>query len=729
MGDISATGFHVQDRAASSARGPFETRLEVEGAMCGACVARIEAALRAVPGVTDARFELTSRLARIEHPAAIAFDTLRAAVDRAGYRAGAPSSAKEVDRERRATLWRMGVAGLAMMQVMMLAYPAYVADAGTLDWDVQRMLAYSSLLLTLPVIFFCAAPIWTAAWRGLRAGHPGMDVPVALGILAAFLASLPATFHGGPVYYDAITMFVFFLATGRHFEAKALAATVDATDALTQLLPRRAIRIEAGQHRSVDPGILAPGDRVWIAAGEAAPADCLLLEGAGDFNEALLTGESAPAAKRPGDALLAGSVNLGAPVEAQVERTGEQLTLAAVRRMVENAGREKPRWTLLAERIAMHFVTAVILLAAAASAYWLSVDPAQALPVAIAVLVVSCPCALALATPVALTACANALAKGGVLVTRGRSLEALAGVTRVAFDKTGTLTTGRMSLTGVHLAGGETRAGCLAIAASLEQAMPHPLAHAIVAAASGVRPGATDIVAVPGEGVEARFEGRRHRIGSAPWCAALAGSPAPFAIDADSPLTCLAREGEWLARFAFDDTLRPEAPEVLRRLRELGVRVSLLSGDRDPVVRRVAQALGIDEVESAAQPGDKARYLADRAAAGEVVAMVGDGVNDAPGLARADVAIAMGQGAALARSQADLVVINPSLLAIPDAIATARRARRVIAQNLGWAAAYNAVMLPLALSGMLAPWMASLGMSISSLAVVANALRIARRAG
>ncbi len=705
-----------------------ETLLDVEGAHCGACVARIESALKETAGVAEAGFNLATHRARVRYDASRAtIDDLLAAVAKAGYRASVPRESKPSGESPRRALRRAGVAGLVMMQIMMLAWPSYVADEGSLPWDQEHLLALASLVLIVPVLLYSAVPIWVGAWRGIRARHLGMDAPVALGIIAAFAASLPATFFGGPVYYESIAMFVFFLMTGRWFEAKALAATVGATEALAGMLPRRAVRLVQERREDVDPASLVRGDRVWIAAGEAAPADCTLASGFTDFNEALLTGESAPASKRQGDAILAGSLNLGSPVEAIVERAGEEQTLSLVRRLVERAATQKPHWAQYADRVAAGFVTAILAIAALGGLYWLMVDASRALSVVIAVLVVSCPCALSLATPVALAAGASALARDGVLVTSGRAIEALAGVTRMVFDKTGTLTTGRMRLASLEVLGGEPRERCLAIAVALEHAMPHPVAHALVAAGSSTVVLVDALSAEPGSGVEALIDGVRHRVGSAQYCEALAGSPPAFAQDDGAPLAALAREGEWLAVFRFEDALRPESADLVRRLRELGCEPSLVSGDRAAVVERVARTLGIGDVMSAAKPQDKAARLEEMARRGEVAAMVGDGVNDAPGLARAPVAIALAQGAAVAQSQADFIVLSPSLLAIARAVETARLTRRIIIQNLAWAAVYNAVTLPLALAGVLTPWMASLGMSVSSLAVVLNALRLARR--
>lgn len=705
-----------------------ETTLEVEGATCGACVARIEGALAAVAGVGAATFNLAARRARVQHAEAVTSEHLRAAIASAGYRAFLPgTAAADPRRERRTALWRTGLAGLAMMQVMMLAYPAYVADEGTLAWDQERLLAWASFLLTVPVLAFSAAPIWRNALRAARAGHATMDVPVALGLLAALAASIPATFTGGAVYYDSITMFVFFLSAARYVETRVLAATVAASESLAQLLPARAVRVrDGGVRETVDPASLRPGDHAWIAAGEAAPADGVLLEGATDFNEALLTGESAPAAKVTGDVLLAGSMNLTAPVTMRVERTGETQTLAQVRRLVEQAAASKPHWAVLADRWAGRFTVAIVLLAFGAALAWSFVEPAQALPVAMAVLVASCPCALSLAAPAAITACANALARRGVLACDGRAVEALAGVTHVVLDKTGTLTTGRLRIEGIDALGDESPQHCRALAAALAHAMPHPVAHALVA--SGASPLiARELRAVPGAGVEGVIRGVRHRVGSVAFCEEIAGrAPPQAAAPSEGPQAMLARDGEWLAAFGFEDSLRPDAREAIARLRDLGCEATLLSGDRVASVNAAAREAGIGHAIGEARPQDKLRELERLRASGAIVAMVGDGVNDAPSMAAASVGIAMGNGAALARSQAGLVLVGPRLAAIPEAIAVARKARRVIAQNLAWSAGYNAVAIPLAAMGVLAPWMASLGMSLSSLVVVLNAWRIAR---
>ena len=718
-------------QAAPGGEPPAETVFDVEGVSCAACITRIESALARLPGVEESSLNLASRRVLIRHAPTTSREQLAAVIARAGYRARLPGrDPKSMRRaEERRALWRLSLAGFAMMQVMMFAFPSYTDD-GSMTWDIARLLNIASLLLTVPVLLFSSGPIFRSAWHGIAARQPGMDVPVALGIAVSFAASLYGTWAGGEVYYDSITMFVFFLLCGRYFEARALSGTVDAADSLAQLLPRRTWKIDGGDRVEADPCALRPGDVVAIPAGEAAPADAAVLSGASEFDESLLTGETYPVQKTPGDTVLAGSINLASPVTARVERAPGEATLDLIRAQMERASSRKPRWALVADRVASHFVIAVVALAVLGALAWMWIDPSRALWVAVATLVATCPCALSLATPVALTACVNALSRRGVLVTSGRAIEALACATHLVFDKTGTLTTGRMHLGAVEVLGDLDRDTCLLLAASLESALSHPIAHALVKArpAGRVVPQVTAMRAVAGAGVEARAGDRLIRIGSPEFCAQIALSPFPRPTDSPEPVAAMAAQGRWLAAFHFEDALRPESRELVRRAQAAGCEVLLLSGDRAPVVDRVAIELGITERISGANPEDKARRVEEMAAAGAVVAMIGDGINDAPVLARAQVSIALASGAALAQSQADFVVANPSLLAIGEAIELARRTRRIIRQSIAWSIAYNALALPLALGGYLTPWVASLGMSLSSLLVVANSLRLLRGA-
>jgi Cu2+-exporting ATPase len=726
---------------ASPAGSPIrESLLDIEGVTCSACVTRVEGALNRVPGVRDASLNLTTRRAFVRwDPDKTRLEDLFAAVARAGYRARVASSRRVLDesqkREKRMALWRLSIAGFAMMQIMMFAIPAYVAEGADLTWDIDKLFKIASLLMTIPVLVFSATPIFRAALNGLRARQPGMDVPVALGISVSFVASLWGTFRGGEVYYDSIAMFVFFLLTGRYFESMALAKAASATESLLQMVPATAARLDgwpASQATSRVPvATLVPGDSIMVATGESIPADATVLAGESDCDESLVTGESLPVSKAKDAKLLAGSLNLSAPLVARVDRAGEDNTLAIIGRMVERAAADKPPWVQAADRIASHFVIVVLSLAAFGAVAWMWIDPDRALWVAVATLVATCPCALSLATPVALSSAINALARRGVLVTRGSAIETLSKATHFVFDKTGTLTSGRMRLARMDLYGDRSRDWCLSVAAALESAMPHPIAHAIAAAgaSAGNAPLLDDVRTVPGKGVEARLGNEILRIGSPSFAGELHGLPLPEGEMGDLSVAALASESGWLALMHLEDAPREDARELVSRLKAEGIEVSMLSGDRQAVVDSTAKALGIEHFIAGANPDEKLRYVEALAAKGAIVAMVGDGLNDAPVLGRASVAIVLGSGTALAQSQADLVILNPSLNAVAESRAISLRTVAIIRENIVWAIAYNAVSLPLALSGWLTPWLASLGMSLSSLLVVGNALRLLRDPG
>jgi Cu2+-exporting ATPase len=469
---------------------------------------------------------------------------------------------------------------------------------------------------------------------------------------------------------------------------------------------------------------LKPGDHALIKPGETFPADGIVEQGVGSVSEALLSGEAKPKTKRPGHAVIAGAANLSSPLVVKIEMVGPDTALSSILRLVERTAAEKPRSIELADRTASWFILLVLVLAAIAGIYWVATETVRALPVVVAVLVATCPCALSLATPVALTVAIAELAARGIVVARSQALEALAGATDVVFDKTGTLTRGELTLDDVTPLGRMSKERCLALAAAIESASEHPIAGAIAAgtAATGLR--VAEIRNVPGSGVEARVEGRRYRIGTPEFALGLApGSVAAAEIGEDTAVW-LGDESGPLAGFRFGDELRPEAREVVAALRALGLRVHLLSGDSERATKDMARRAGIDIVQAQAAPEYKRGYVADLQRQGRTVAMVGDGINDAPVLAQADVSLAMGGGTRLAQMRADAVMLSEDLRELPRAVEYARQTLRVMRQNVAWAFAYNLAVLPLALSGMLTPWAAAIGMSGSSLLVVLNALRL-----
>ncbi len=715
-----------------------EASLILDGVTCAACIWLIERQLARLPGVSDARVNYATERAWIqwdERHLCLA-DILRA-VERIGYRAQ-PCDAREQEaaraRERRRQQRRLAVAGLFGMQVMMLSISLYAGAGSGIEREFEQLFRWLCLLLTLPVVGYSALPFFRAAARDLVRRQVSMDLPVALAILAAFGASVVNTVAGhGEIYFDSVVMFVFLLGASRYFERVARARCAAAVEKLAQSLPLVATRIEAdGSHASVAASALAVGDRVLVRNGESVPADGELVAGETACDESLLTGESDAVAKRAGDRLFGGSINARQPVEMRVTAIGADTVLAEIRRLVERAQADKPPRARLADRIAARFIVAVLLLVAVVAAGWYLADSARAFEIALAVLIVSCPCALSLATPTALAAALGRLQADGLLVRNGDTLERLEQVTHVVFDKTGTLTHGKPCVDEILLRPGISRADALSLAAALERHSEHPLARALVARAAEARlPDVTDLVATPGGGIAGRIDGEDYCLGSVEFVAAQTGLELPAEwraqlADFGGSAVVLARRDAVLAMFGFSDSLREDAAALIGRLRADGKKIVLLTGDRPAAAARVAAALGIDAVRAGLAPADKITAVAELQARGARVLMVGDGVNDAPVLARADVSIAMGGAAALAQRSADIVLLGDRLALVGDALARAARAGRVIRQNLAWALGYNLGAIPLAAAGLVAPWLAALGMSSSSLVVVMNALRLAR---
>jgi Cu2+-exporting ATPase len=714
-----------------------EASLILEGITCSACIWLNEQHLSRLPGVIAADLNYTTRRARVRwDEQRIKLSDILAAVAAIGYRAYPYDAAKSEElarKERRSALWRVFVAGFGMMQVMMYAIPVYMASDGDMTPDIEQLMRWASLTLTLPVVFYSAAPFFRSAWRDFTLRRVGMDVPVALGVGAAFAASLWATLTAsGAVYFDSVTMFIFFLLGGRFLEMTARQHAVGVTEALAKLMPAFADRVngypQAREAERVMAADLAPGDVVVVKPGEIIPADGKVLEGKSCANEAMLTGESVPVGKAPGATVTGGSVNIESPLFVRVEQVGQATRLSAIVRLMERAAMEKPRIVQLADRIASRFILVLLVVAAAVAVAWGFIDPSKALWITVSVLVVTCPCALSLATPVALTVASGAMARAGLLVTRSHAIETLARATHFVFDKTGTLTTGQMKLLDVLPLGVLQREQCLSLAGALEQASEHPIGAALRNAGPKEDYALQEFASEAGSGVSALLAGQRVRIGRLPYVAALHGHTLPeaggdFCACGDTVIA-LGNESGWLALFRIGDEVRPEAAAMVASLKSAGRKVALLTGDSAAVARKVALVLAIDEVIAEVSPQGKHDYVTRLQDGGAIVAMVGDGVNDAPVLAQAQVSVAMGGGSQLARTQADLVLLSENLHHLQRGVEVARRSLTVIRQNLLWSFVYNFVALPLAMFGFVTPWMAGIGMSGSSLLVVANSLRL-----
>jgi Cu2+-exporting ATPase len=718
-----------------------ESVLRLSGMYCAACADTIEQALMAVPGVESARVSASAERARIEwDPARTRVADMVTAIRRAGYDAvpdaAAPARALR-QAEGRQAVWRLFVAWFCMMQVMMMATPIYLAKPGEMEPDLRQLLNWGSWVLSIPVVWWSAAPFLKGAWRSLRTRRIGMDVPVALGVLVTFVASSGATFDPGgifghEVYFDSLTMFVSFLLAGRFLEMRArhrVAATLE--EALARM-PQSASRVcEDGSLETVSVHALRPGDVVQVALGESFPADGELVEGRTQADESLLSGESRPVPRAAGDALVGGSVNVGAPVRMRVQRVGADTRYEHIVALMQQALTERPALARAADRWARPFLWVVLVLAAGASLAWSLVEPSRAVWVAVSVLIVTCPCALSLAAPSVMVAAAGGLARRGVLLQRLDALEALSRVRRLFIDKTGTLTEDSLALREVvHAASldGRAAAALRPRAAALARWSTHPLSRALVRAVAddgAALPGEgawTQVREQPGQGLSALDEhGVEWRLGRASWVADAAVEEGGDALQA-----AFGPRGQVQLTFRFEERLREGAAAAMAALRAAGMEPALLSGDAPARVERVAQRLNLPVAAAGATPEAKLEAVRQAQAQGEVVAMVGDGINDAPVLAQADVSFAMGEGALVARVHADAILPSQRLHALAEARSIAAKAMGVVRQNIAWAALYNLACIPLALAGWLPPWAAGLGMAASSLLVVGNSLRLAR---
>ncbi|WP_016853650.1 heavy metal translocating P-type ATPase [Halomonas smyrnensis] len=706
--------------------------LAVEGITCAACAWLIEHRLNALDGVRASAVNLAHHRVRVAwDPARLAFSRLLAELAAIGYPAQPyePDEAqRRLQREEHRQIRRLIVAAVGMMQVAMFSIPFYVSGDDGLGGDFDTLFHWLAFALTTPVVLYSAQPFFGGAWRDLRNRRLGMDVPVSLAIAGVYFASTWALLVGhGDVYFDSAAMFTFFLLAGRFLEVRARRRGGRRGNALAGMLPLSAIRLDEGDEERLLPASeLAAGDRVLVRPGHGVPADGVIEQGASSLDESMLSGEALPVTRGVGDAVTGGSHNVESPLTVRVTRAGPDARAAQLLDLTDRAFAERPRIARRAARLAHHFVLQVLLIAATTGLAWSFIDPERAFWVTLSVLVVSCPCALALATPTALTAAHGRLHRRGVLLTRADALETLPRLDRMIFDKTGTLTRGEMTLERTVALSGDDPERLAAVAAALEAHSEHPIARAFRPhRRAGIS--AHDVIARPGRGLAGVIDGRPWRLGR-PAFAAPDAPPAPPDTDAgNGHWLLLAEDGQPRAWFALGDRPREDAAATVAALAARGIAVELLSGDAEAPTRALAERLGIDAWRAGASPEDKLARLRECQADGQRVAMVGDGINDVPVLAGADLAIAMNGATDLARTRADAVLLGPRLGRLVEAVDIGRATRRNIRQNLGWALAYNLLALPPAALGWVPPWLAALGMSASSLVVVANALRLTRR--
>ncbi|MCJ2365875.1 heavy metal translocating P-type ATPase [Aeromonas dhakensis] len=721
-----------QDFVTDSATGSHKVReiqLTVEGLTCAACAWLIERHLGNLAGLHYINVNTTTHRARIKwDPDRLSLSEILKGFAKIGYRAY-PFQTHQQEalyaKEVRSYMFRLALAGLGSMQVMMCAVALYMDLFISVEEEFMVYFKWISLLLSTPIMIYSAQPFYVGAWRSLRQGHLSMDVSVSLALIGAFVASMWATvFNTGEVYYDSITMFVFFLLLGRFLELRARRKASESSSNLARLVPIMATRLDEDGEHEVAAKTLQVGDRVRVLAGATLPADGTILLGQASLNESMLTGEQLPLLKQAGDAVYAGTINTDAPLEIRVSHRIEESRLAQIMRLQDHALDDKPAIAQMADVLSRHFILVLLFIAAGVWTFWHFHQPEQAFWVTLAVLVATCPCALSLATPTALTSATARLTRAGILLRRGHVLDVLTRANRIVMDKTGTLTTGNISLTSTEALGNFDEARCLAIARALEAYSEHPIARAFRsnAADDAVLLAASKVTPVIGHGIEGVIEGRHYRLGSARWL----GISDAHEAQADGLVIYLADEDRTLARFLLTDTLRPDAKALIQAFKAAGLKTTILTGDSSAQADEVARELGVDELVKGVTPDGKLAYLKEHEARGDISIMVGDGINDAPVLAGAHASFAMAGGTDLAKNSADAILLADDLSRLLDARALALRTRKIIKENFAWSIGYNLLVLPLAASGWLPPYVAAAGMSLSSLIVVTNSMRLNR---
>ncbi|PMR76720.1 heavy metal translocating P-type ATPase [Billgrantia endophytica] len=707
--------------------GLVHATLAVDGITCAACAWLIEHRLNALEGVSVSAVNLSHHRVRVTwDPQRLKLSRILAEMAAIGYGAQPyePDAAQQrLQFEERMNVRRLIVAAAGMMQVMMFSIPIYVADPGEISDDFLALFNWLSFALATPVVFFSAMPFFRNAVRDLRTRVLGMDVPVSIAIGGAYLASGYAVItNTGEVYFDSVAMFTFFLLFGRYVEARARRRSGHTGNAMAGALPLSAVRLtDEGDERILPASELAAGDRVLIKPGHGVPADGVIEEGESSLDESMLTGEYLPVTRRVGDGVTGGSQNIESPLVVRVTHAGREARVAGIVDLTDRAFASRPRLAQMAARMSHLFVLRLLLVTTCVSIAWWFIDPSRVLWVTLSVLVVTCPCALALATPTALTAGHGQLRRRGVLITRADAIESLSQVDRVIFDKTGTLTSGEMQLLETRPIGGLSADRARVLAAALEAHSEHPIARAFRTWRQATVK-ASERTSHTGQGVEGTIGDRLWRLGRPEFAAPEQGLEAP----GPGQWLLLAEAGEPRAWFALHDRVREDAAAVVAALQAGGLNVELLSGDNASAVEDLAKALGIASWQAEASPEDKLARIRECQASGEKVAMIGDGINDVPVLAGADVSIAMNGATDLARTSADAVLLSPRLMRIVESIEIARATRRIMRQNMIWSVCYNFSALPLAAIGIVPPWVAALGMSASSLVVVGNALRLTR---
>ncbi|GMQ46524.1 heavy metal translocating P-type ATPase [Vibrio sp. 10N] len=698
-----------------------EVTLSLEGVSCAACAWLIEKRMSVEPGVISIRVNTTTNRALLKwDKTATQLSQLLSSIHTLGYKA-APFEADKQEAAYHATmkqyLYRLGIAGLATMQVMMLAVALYLEVFGNLEPEFKSYFRWVSLIFATPVLLYSALPFYINAWRSIKGRTLGMDVPVSIALIFAYVASLVATVtEQGEVFFESISMFTFFLLIGRYLEMRARRKAAAASGNLLKLIPAIANKLNGEQ---VPVKSLQIGDQIKVLPGEHIPADGVVLNGRIHIDESMLTGESLPVVKGKDDFVYAGTLNGDEAFDLEVRSTKADSMISSIVRLQDEAQLSKPKIAEIADIVARYFVAIILVIAAGTWFFWHQTEPDDAFWIMLSVLVATCPCALSLATPTAITCSSSRMGTLGILSRRGHVFETLCKVNHLVVDKTGTLTHGDIEIARTHAFGDQSQEDLLSIAASLESHANHPIArafkpylnHSVMV---------TDVENVIGSGLQGVIGEKLVKIGNA-----------QYVLGRDDTAlnsVYMSIDGQHVATFEYRDPIRKEAVEFINKMREAAVKTTLLTGDTRSNAEPVAKEVGIDDVIASASPSDKLNYLKSLDS-DDITMMIGDGINDAPTLAGAHLSIAMGGGTDVAKASADLVLLGDRLDKILTARELALRTRKIIRENLAWSLGYNVLILPLAVAGLVAPYIAVVGMSASSIIVVSNSLRLLKEEG
>ncbi len=702
-----------------------EVTLSLDGVSCAACAWLIEKQLANAKGIHQIKVNTSTHRALLSwNPEETKLSTLLTLIHQLGYKAApfeADKQEEEYHRSMKQYLYRLGVAGLATMQVMMLAVALYLEVFGDLDAEFRNYLRYVSLVFATPVMLYSALPFYMNAWRSLKARTLGMDVPVSIAMLFAYFASVVATVtETGEVFFESVAMFTFFLLLGRFLEMRARRKAAAITGNLLKLIPVMAT-LTSG--KKVPARTLDVGDTVIVPPGEHLPADGIVLSGCSAIDESMFTGESMPVAKTETDPVYAGTINGDGNLTIEVTKTKADSLISNIVKLQDEAQMSKPKVAEIADLVARYFVAGILIISAFTWFYWHETKPDDAFWIMLSVLVATCPCALSLATPTAITCSTSRLAQLGLMLRRGHVLETLCKVNRLVIDKTGTLTEGNIRLTQISTFSGINPQQSKVIAAELESFANHPIARAFSEYREPELTHFERVENIIGSGLVGYSGQDEWKIGHK------AFATPNFQLENQQDYQVwLSKNGQPVAAFSLDDPIREESKAFIQSLHHLGIKITMLTGDSSSSVERVAKTLDIDDVISGASPKGKLDYLTSLPK-NEISLMVGDGINDAPTLAGAHLSIAMGSGTDVAKASADMILLGDNLSRLIDARELAIKTRKIIRENLAWALGYNAIILPLAVMGLVAPYVAVVGMSGSSIIVVSNSLRLLKENG